>query len=476
MDKIVRISSHTPLSLEKIADTKHWQTCYEGFGKGLAILGAEGELEALQVLIAEHCRGGMTRGFADRLLWVYCLHVDSRLAELALRSLSPTHSETIGFEWLSEVRRRNFIRLLIERLAEPNMERSRHFIQLVVSIANRGLGSESEGEMVLAGALLSSTSLPPEVVKWLPLESPKARKWRAMSVCFKGERFLGKPLRVHLLHQILVCEPLDVAVIAEKALACLYHLDGDYSYQYSEPSEVKSMFSHMLCETPDRKEKSYVVVMQWRGYQVDSCLTDTRKAVRSEVEKFLKNTPPADIREFMNMELFSLSGEQFDRTGLPIEYSLTRAQIHASYYPMAIDHVDFYRKYRDEELGEKMVSFLNEICSETYLRTFGLESLDRAWVDEVVIEMLECFPFNVRRRLAESRLQCDMYFHHFLQPGLPLHSLDAIKYVDWDRYQELASPEDVEKAISYLARISRLNLSMQDNFREKFGIEPQVLD
>ena len=477
MNKVVRISSQTPLSVEKISDPKHWQACYKGFGKREANLATQEEFEAFQILVNTHCRGGITNSYADRLLWVFCLHLDDRLADLALHSLSSNHSDTIGFEWLSETRRRNLIRLLQVKLnTTTHREKSQHLLQLAVSIANRGLGSSSLDEVRLAGSLLSSLSFPLKVIQWLPLESPKAQKRREMLVFSDGEHFLTKQLRVHFLHQILAFEHLEVAATAEKTLADLHHTDVNCVYQYDEFDDVKSTLSYMLNKTPKKKEKSYTMVMRWRGYQINLFLTDTRMAVRNEVEKCLKNTPLVGIREFINMDLLSVDRVQLDQAGQPIEYTVTRAQIHASFIPMTIEFAEFYRQYRDEELGKKTVSFLDKICSKDYLQTFGVPIPDRDWLDEVVIEMLELFPFNVRRKLARSRLQCDMYFHHFLQPGLPLHALDAIKYVDWDKYQDLSSPQDVETATAYLERISRLNPNMQDHFREKFGVEPQVLN
>lgn len=70
----------------------------------------------------------------------------------------------------------------------------------------------------------------------------------------------------------------------------------------------------------------------------------------------------------------------------------------------------------------------------------------------------------------------NQYFQHFLQAGLPLHSIDAIKNVDWQIFTEGGCVIAIHKAKKYLARISRLNPSMQQSIREKFGIEPEVLE
>ena len=88
MTKVVCITSKVPLTLAKVDDPSHWQLCYKGFGRGLAKANYERELQALRVLVSERCHRGSTDSLPDRLLWLYCMHVNQPLAKFALSSLS----------------------------------------------------------------------------------------------------------------------------------------------------------------------------------------------------------------------------------------------------------------------------------------------------------------------------------------------------------------------------------------------------
>ena len=373
----------------------------------------------------------------------------------------------------TEVRRRNFIRLLLEKLSGDKLGRTIEFYLFVGSIANRALASEVKEEVLLAGQLFLSLENHRESTPWLPLNGIKAQKRRAYSVCRYDEKLFSRPLWVHFLYQILTGNCTDSAKLAEATLTYLYSVDSSVitSYQYEGVSMVKQVLHFMETSKTSENHDSYTRVMKWRGAIVSTFLSDVRKDIRHEAEIILKGEFLEQIIDFLDRQLFCIESQQVDLSGKPIEYTLVRARVHSLLFPISAKHVEFYRRYRDEELGQKVVHFLKEVHSNTINLDFNREGFDHHWLNEVTIEMIEVFPFNIRRSLASIDTVCDRYFHHFLQDGLPLHSLDALNQVDWKKFKETTSAQAVTEATSYITRIFHLNPSMQEKLHKNFGIE-----
>ena len=342
------------------------------------------------------------------------------------------------------------------------------------SIANRALASEVKEEVLLAGQLFLSLENHRESTPWLPLSCIKAQKRRTYSVCQYGEKLFSRPLWVHFLYQILTGACTNSAKLAEAILAYLYSIDSSVisSYQYEGVSMVKQVLHFMETSKTSENHDSYTRVMKWRGAVVSTFLSNVRKDIRNEAEIILKGEFIEQIKDFLDSQLFYIDSQQVDLSGTPIEYTLVRARVHSLLFPISAKHVEFYRYYRDEELGQKVVRFLKEIHSDPIHSDFSREGFDNHWLDEVTIEMIEVFPFNIRRSLASIDTVCNRHFHHFLQDGLPLHSLDALRQVNWEKFKETASPQAMTEATHYIARISNLNSSIQEKLHRKFGIEP----
>ncbi|MDB9741953.1 hypothetical protein OAB00_03780 [Akkermansiaceae bacterium] len=471
MNKIIRISSTTPLSLANINDPKHRRECFRGFGRGIATLAAPGELEALSFIVNEH-KGAATRNRnIDQLLWSYSLHKDQGLADLAFSALPSNHTDTAVFMSLTPVRRRSLIRLLIEKLNDSSND---DLCQLTESIANRGLGSDENEEIVLAARLFALVISISEVVRLLPLEVEKVSENRFAAVSNKKKTLFSQSIRTQLLYKILIYETVaERQVYAEEALASYHHMQADCIYRYGDLEEVTKTLAYLASVSPNEQAKTYAMIMAWRVHQFEGLLMDTRAEVRVLIENFLYLNSPSELKQSIDKDLFRVDKELQDREGDWIEYTVTRARIGAMFFPMTVESFEFYHNYRDEELGKRAVKFLDESCTEKSMDEYQPVSVNRDWVDQMVIEMIETFPFNVRRLLAASSLQCDVYFHLFLHPGLPLYALDAIHQVNWEGYKKNALFKDIEKAISYLSRIANLNPTMQQDIREKFGVEPQ---
>ena len=170
----------------------------------------------------------------------------------------------------------------------------------------------------------------------------------------------------------------------------------------------------------------------------------TRCAAEKGLYHYLKGEDDFSfVDDPAHTQAFSLDGS----------FSLVRAKLMSLMQPMDDAQLHFLHRYKDEWLGRRMLSYLED-------KNMVIGARASAEVEALITSFATEYSLNVRRDLARNSLVNWRVFSHLLAEGLPLYSIAAIQSVDVDLFLEHASEND-RLAAGHLQRYARNSQGMK---------------
>jgi len=483
------ISASTPLKLAKITDIPHLKACSNSFEKTTSTRkSTEEELAAVQQLIATHKSCRNVRSPQHQLVWLYAMHPDERLSQLAIHTLSAPHQTTQGFEHLELHRQKNLLHKLIQltttaqssELSDKKPQSNnaaKTYLQIhkfAESIAQRGLSSSDTSLVSLAASLLHQLSKFRPIQTLYPLDLLNARQQFIDNLDSPLLRSRYPQLRLQLLTLLLIENQRNYQKHIELKLAKSWR-DQQIKYTFPVIRVLRILIKLFEEKSADLHGDHSETVLAWRISLLNTAISDRRTDIRNfaEIALYQQLVKDKSIAKFIDIEKIASTRNQSENEGKGIEpISVTRVQLHAHLISPTKQHIEFYHQYRDIELGKKITDFLSQFLDSEFQLLSSAQShgIDLPYIEQMFKEMITDYPFNLRRHLTKKTSICNRFFDLFLNPGLPLHSLDAIKHVDWQAFKQSATTEAIQRSKNYLTRIATLNPTMQQDLMRKFTL------
>lgn len=226
---------------------------------------------------------------------------------------------------------------------------------------------------------------------------------------------------------------------------------NEYPKSLNQETKSLKLLESLLLLKAEYDVESQKKLHTKQAEEIHIYLSDSSAVLRDKAEQVLFTLigNNRDIIPFLDDHFFQIDKQLLDDDENPIIFTCLRARIHSKIQLTTVAHAYFYEQFNDEYLGLVIVKFLLEKPDES-----------AELIDSLVPRMIVNSPFNVRRGLAKVPSVCNRYLHLFLQPGLPLYSIDAMKHVEWNDYKNKVSPEQRRNTLEYINRIAKLNPAM----------------